>query len=788
MFKYYLLQFFRNIKKDKTSFFINLIGLSTGLACAILIYLWVNDELKVNKFHEKDSQLYQVMKNHQRSDGSIQTFEWMPGPLANALVDEIPEVESAVSVQYEKKQGILSVDDKHLKAIEQYAGKNFFDIFSYPLISGDKNYVLNDKNAIVISDKLAKKLFQTNENIIGKTVEWKKGEFSGIYYISGIFQEVPSTSSAQFDLIFSIDLYKAKVPLLNGWEYNSPSTYIVLKEGANINQINDKITNLIREKTNNKNDILFLRRYSDKYLFGKYENGVQSGGRITYVRLFSIVAMFILLIACVNFMNLSTAKSVRKMKEVGVKKAIGVDRKTLVAELLGESMIMAFFSFFFAILLVVLLLSPFNEITGKQLHLNIGIEAILTVLGIVLFTGFISGSYPAFYISGFNPARVLRSAKLKTSVFELWIRKGLVIFQYALSVFMIVSVFVVYKQISFIQFKDLGFDKDNIIMFKKEGLLEERSEAFLQEVRKISGVVIAADYRYDLITNPTGTFGVQWEGKNPDDKIFFKYLMVGSNFIETLGLELKDGRSFSQNYQNESSKIIFNETAIKSMGLKDPIGRVIKHGGRDWQIIAVVKDFHFESLYENLKPCFITYSPNGNNIMVKIEAGMEIATIDRLQKFYKEFNLGLPFDFKFLDDDYQSFYSSEKRVAVLSKYFAGIAILISCLGLFGLAAFTVERRRKEIGIRKVHGSSGLGIMKLVTSDFSRIVIISVAISLPISYFIMKNWLDGFAYRIELSWWFFAGAGLIALVIAWLTVGSQALKASSINPVVCLKDE
>jgi putative ABC transport system permease protein len=799
MLKHNLLITFRNFKRNKSTFFINLIGLSTGLACALLIYLWVNDELNVDKFHEKDIQLFQVMKNGKSADGRILTFEWTPGPLAKALVEEMPEVECVVTVMPNSiipnegvNMGILSADETHIKAIEQYAGPDFFNIFSYNLLQGDKNLVLSDKKSVVISDELAQKLFHSTQDIIGKTVEWNKGKFSGTYLISGIFEKPPANSTVQFDLLFTFELYRGINTFVNQWTHSGPSTYIVLRKGTNIDQFNEKIGTFLQKKTNEDYQSLFIRRYSDKYLYGKYENGIQSGGRIEYVRLFSIIALFVLTIACINFMNLSTAKASGRMKEIGIKKAVGSNKKELMIQFLCESLLMTFLSMIIAILFVELLLPQFNEITGKNLVLNLNGNIVLSILGITLFTGLIAGSYPAVYLSGFNPVIVLKG-KLNTYMGERWIRKGLVIFQFAISVILIVSVLIVYKQVRFIQTKNLGFDKDHIICFKKEGKLDKNLETFLIEVKKIPGVVNASSYFPNLNVNVTGTTGINWNGKSPDDQVNFKYLFAGHDFVETLGIKVKEGRSFSREFSTEHSKIIFNETAIKSMGLTDPVGQTINLWGQNKQIVGVMNDFHFESLYENLKPCFLIFSSNENNIIkdniiVKIKAGTERETIARLQKFYKEYNYGLPFEFKFLDDDFQAFYESESRVAVLSRCFAGIAILISCLGLFGLAAFTAERRRKEIGIRKVLGSSALQIVYLLSGDFTKIVLASMFISLPVSYFITKHWLDSFAYRIDLQVWYFVGAGLITLFIAWITVGTQAIKAALANPVESLRYE
>jgi putative ABC transport system permease protein len=788
MLKHNLLLMYRNFNRSRVTFFINLAGLSVGLAAALLIYLWVTDELGVDKFHEKDSRLFQVMMNIDRPDG-IETSDFTPGLMAKALLEEVPEIENAVGVVSPPSQvkGILSFGDKYIRANEHYAEKEFFNIFSYRLLQGSKDKVLSDKNNILISDNLAIKLFGTIENVAGKSVEWNRRQFSGTYMISGIFEHIPENSTAQFDVLFSFDLFMEKNPDWLEWGNSSSIAYVVLKDGMSVTKLNRKISGFIKSKHAGSKNTVFLRPYSDQYLYNTYENGVLTGGRIAYVKLFSIIAFFILVIACINFMNLSTAKASRRIKEIGIKKAMGAGRKALIFQYLEESLLMAFLSLAIAVLIVDIILPQFNSITGKHLALSFDKRMLPTFCSIAFFTGVISGSYPALYLSGFNPAVVLKG-RLQRSVGELWTRKGLVVFQFAISVILIVSVVVVYRQLGFIQSKNLGYNKDNVIYFANEGRLREGLEPFLAGIRSIPGVVNASDFSFDLAGEHGSTYGLEWEGKKADDNIDFANLEADFDMIEVLGLELTEGRSFSREFGNESSNVILNQAAVAVIGFREPVGKIIKIWGKERQIIGVVRNFHFQSLYENVKPCFIQCVPNKRNVLVRIKAGMEQETLSRLQKFYHEYNLGLPFEYKFLDDDYQKLYTAEKRVATLSGYFAGIAITISCLGLFGLAAFTAERRLKEIGIRKVLGSDELGIVLLLSADFTRIVLAAVIIALPLSYFIAKNWLDSFAFRIPLEWWYFTGAGAAALLIAWLTVGVQAIRAATVNPAKCLRDE
>jgi putative ABC transport system permease protein len=780
MIKQNILITFRGIKRNKSSFFLNLIGLSTGLACVLLIYFWVNDEFSFDKFHKTDSQLFQVMTRSQ-ADNGVDIYKVTSCILAENLIAELPEIEYAVPVGTpEKKQNILSFGNNMIKATALYSGKDFFSIFSYNLIQGNEKQVLSDENNIVISEEIARKLFNTTENIVGKNIEF---DHKANYVVSGVFHRVPLNSSTQFDCVLPL-----RVDGINTWGHNYFYTYLILKRGINIDNFNKKASDIFQKKTNDKSSSLFIRPYSEQYLYGKYENGVQSGGRIEYIKLFSIIALFILLIACINFMNLSTAKSSGRAKEIGIKKAIGSTRKSLIFQFLGESMFMTSISLLVAIVLVMLFIPQFNEITGKHINISFDRNIILFILGIFVFTGIISGSYPALFLSSFNALTKLKG-KLTNSIGELWVRKGLVVFQFTLSIILIISVLVVYKQIEFTQTENLGYNKDNVIYFAKEGRIADNLEDFLSEIKNVPGIVNASSISWNLIDNQGSTDGVNWKGKSPNDKINFYLAYVNYDLIETLGINMKEGRTFSKNFGSDRSKIIFNETAIKTMGLKNPIGEVINLWGDERQIIGVTKDFHFQSLHEEVKPSFfLLYANNNSQILVKIKVGTEKETISKLREFYQKYNPGFPFDFKFLDQDYQALYIGEKRVAILSRYFAGLAILISCLGLFGLAAFTAERRIKEIGVRKVNGAKVTDLVAMLNRDFIKEVTIAYVISCPIAWYAMNKWLQNFAYKTELSWWVFATAGLIAMAIALLTVSAQSFKTATRNPVEALRYE
>ncbi|HXB44653.1 MAG TPA: ABC transporter permease [Puia sp.] len=793
----------RNLIKDRQFTFLNLIGLSTGLACAILIYLWVNDELHVDKFNEKDGQLYQVMLNESSSHG-IETGDNTPGLLANALSKEIPEVEYAASVipsTWFANKGLISFEDAHLRASGEYVSKDYLHIFTCNFLAGDKNKLTSNKYNIAISKELALKLFNTTDDVIGKNIEWNQEGVNGNYLVSGIFEKFPSNAIAQFDILFSYDLFLEKNPKLQRWDSNDPYTYLILKKGTDINQFNKKIAGFIKSKDEKSTVTLFAQRFSDKYLHGHYENGAQAGGRIEYVKLFSVIAIFILIIACINFTNLSTARASKRIKEIGIKKVMGASRGKLIVQYMNESMLITLLSLVITVVLLIFFLPRFNEITGKHLALNIHTNLVLAVLAITVITGFIAGSYPALYLSGFKPVSVLKG-KLETSFGELMARKGLVIFQFTLSVMLIVSVIIVYQQIELVQTKNLGYNRDHIIYFEKGGKLsdnkedykqggvyEQNLETFLQKVKGVPGVVKASNFRHSITNRHGGTTAVSWPGKAPGNQTAFTDIAAGYDFIETLGIAMKEGRTYSKDFGSEKSKVIFNEAAIDAMGLKNPIGKTVNIWGEDKEIIGVTKNFHFESLYENIRPCFFDLSLNQrvSKIMVKIKAGSERTTIANLSKFYKNYT-GEPLEYKFLDEDYQALYLAEQRVAMLSRYFAGLAIIISCLGLFGLAAFTAQRRQKEIGIRKIVGATVGNVAFLLSKDFLKLVGIAILIAFPLSWWAMNAWLHAFAYRINIGMAVFLVAGASIILITLLTTSVQAINAAVANPVKSLRTE
>ena len=795
MLRHHFLIAIRNLKKFKGSFLINLIGLSTGLACTLFIYLWVNDELHFDKFHKNDKQLFQVMELS-KENNKLVIHEGTQGPLADAMVRDLPEVESAVPVMSLEKEGMkvsLKTPDKSLKSTGLFAGKSFFKMFSFKLIQGNAGQVLNDKNAIVISENLAAGLFGSPAMAIGKSIEYELFGKKTPAFVSGVFEDVPANSSMKFDFVLTHEVLLTEIwPNGQNWWNTGPVTYLHLKKGTDITQFNAKITNFIDKYLKDNDFTLFTRPYSSAYLNANYENGVQTGGRIEYVKLFSIIAIFILVIACINFMNLSTAKASRRLKEVGIKKAVGSTRAALIMQFLSEAVFMAFLSLILACIMVILLLPFFNQITGKALTIIPDTNLVILVLGATFVTGLFSGSYPAFYLSGFNPVAVLKG-RPKNSVGELLARRGLVVFQFVVSLVLIISVMIIYRQMEYVQSKNLGYDRSNIIYFDKEGTISQNPETFITELKKLPGIVNASAIQQSVVRTGAGngasTYGISWPGKSDKDFIDFVVRAVDYDMIETLGITFKEGRSFSKEFGADSINLIFNEAAIKVMGLKNAIGTPIRMWDRNMSIVGVVKDFHLASLHEPIAPMVFMYRPsNTSMIMAKMERGKVKETVSALESFYKKFNPGYPFEYKFLDDAYQAQYVSEQRVSVLSRYFAGLAILISCLGLFGLAAFHAEVRTKEIGIRKVLGASISSVMFLLSKDFLKMVIIAVVMAFPLAWWAMNNWLSSFAFKIDIGISVFVVAFAAIVLITLFTVSFQAIKAAIANPVESLRTE
>jgi ABC-type antimicrobial peptide transport system permease subunit len=801
MMRHHLIVALRGVLRYKSAFAINIIGLTSGLASAMLIVLWVMDEIKVNRHNAKDPQLYQVLQNVEQY-GGIRTGDGTPGILADALANEVPEVEFATSVvppSWFERKGTAVFEGKRVKAPCQFADQSFTGVFSINITHGSP-HPLSDKYQVAISNELAIRLFENVDDAIGKTFEYRWEHFHHDYQVASIFQSLPASATEQFDVLLNYENFLEAKPWLREWGNSDPRTYIILREGTDAAAVSERLKDFIKLKLPGSQQTLFIQRYGDRYLHGRYENGVPAGGRIEYVRLFSVIAIFIVFIACINFMNLSTARASRRMKEVGVKKTLGASRHGLTSQFMIESFAITFIALGVSLVLVVLLLPVFNNITAKAIIMPGKLEFYLVLTGIGAVTAVLSGSYPALYLSAFQPGDVLKG-KLPHSFGEQAIRKGLVVFQYTLSTVLIVVVTVLYLQIGYVQSTNLGYNRELVVQFEMEipaaadkgffepgGTFEKSMDAFLVELRNTPGVLSAANFFHDVTGNHGALGGVDWEAGDRDNNMGFNNLEVGYDFLQTLDIQLKEGRQYSRDLSNEREKVMLNETAIAAMGLIDPVGTTIKVWGKEREIIGIVKDFHIESLYESVKPTLIQLEPRGYRVMVRLNSSSISESLSAIRNQFESRNPGIPFEYNFLDDVYASLYTAEQRVSTLAAWFASLAVVISCLGLFGLIAFTVERRMKEMSIRKVFGANSMTIVRLLSSDFIRLIGLSLLAGLPLGYAAASYWLSDFAYRMELSWWIFAGAAIALVLITFLTTLKVTMRAASSNPLDVIRTE
>lgn len=787
MLKHTLKLIYRNFIRFKSSFFINLVGLSVGMACTIFILLWVMDELNVDRYHSNVENIYQVMENQEYAEGSIHTTTETPGILAPALKEEIPEIEYATTytwnVDYLFRRG-----DKSLKENGIFAREDLFNILSIPLISGNEDELLTAPYSVVISEELAKKYF-ADESAVGKSIDIDDG---GTYTITGVFSDISNNSTLQFNFVLPFEEYLQQNEWAADWANNSAQTIVMLRPEADVKSVDRKIKHFVKERSEQSDAELFLYPYADSYLYGSFDNGESVGGRIAYVRLFSVIAFFILLIACINFMNLSTARSSRRAKEVGIRKSIGAGRGSLIGQYMGESIITAFSALGFSLLIVELGLPIFNEVTEKTITIQYTDPSLLLFLGAIAFiTGLISGSYPALYLSSFEAAKALKG-KVKSSNREAFARKGLVVFQFTMSIILIVSTIVIYKQIEYFQQKNLGYKQENLIAFPIEGDLADNWESFSKQVQTEPGVESISSANHNFLGRYTSAADVHWPGKDPDANVLFELILVDYALIETFDFELAEGRSFSREYGADSARVIVNEAAVKVMGMDQPVGKTLDAWYDDSEIIGVLKDFNYQNFQFKVEPIVMILNGGesfGTNFgYMRLKSDNISRTLADVEQTYKKFNPDYPFDYSFMDEQFAALYRSEMKVGELAKYFGIFAILISCLGLFGLSIFMAEQRTKEIGVRKVMGATVTNIVGLMSKDFMVLVLLGFVCAVPIAWYLMNQWLADYAYRIDIGPGIFVIAGGVALLIALVTVSWQSIKAALMNPVKSLRSE
>jgi putative ABC transport system permease protein len=792
MIRNYFKTAWRNITRNKVFSAINISGLALGLTCSLLIVLWIQDERNMDSFHKNGKQLYQVYERNY-FDGKVSADYPTQGLLAQELKRIIPEIQYASGYEYASAPGTLSTFEANNKVNKMgglFAGEDFFRMFSYPLLQGTIPSALNAPGSISISKRMAENFFGSAQKAFGQLIRFEnKDELK----VTAVFDNIPANSSQQFDFLRPwVDFVKEN-QWVNNWGNTDPATYVMLRKGTDPVKVEAKIKDFIyryQQKDNSFRTELALQPYTEKWLHSSFKNGYIDGGRIEYVKLFTIVAVFILLIACINFMNLATAQSAKRAKEVGLRKVVGALRSSLIKQFIGEALLLTLIAVIIAISLTVILLPAFNTLTGKQLSLPFTQPLFWgAIIGLLLITGFTAGSYPALFLSSLNPVKVLKSG-LKFGAGNTFLRQGLVVFQFSLSIILIVGMIVTYRQMNYIQTKNLGYDRDNLVYIPIEGELIKKYDLFKQQAGKMPGIVDISKMRNSptIIEHHTGS--ISWPGKDPNLTISFADAVVGYDFVKTTKLQMKEGRDFSREFGADSVSFILNETAINRIGFKNPIGETVIWGNHPGKVIGVIKDFHFGSMHQAIDPLIIRLDENWSwgTILIRTEAGKTKQAIAGLEKICKEINPKFPFTYQFSDLEFAKLYKGEEVISKLSNYFALLAIFISCLGLFGLATFIAARRTKEIGVRKVLGASVPNIVAMLSGSFVKLVAISMLIAFPVAWWAMNKWLQNFAYKVDIDIWVFVLSGAIATGIALLAVSYQSIKAAIANPVKSLRTE
>ncbi|MGM9507712.1 ABC transporter permease [Larkinella sp. GY13] len=784
---------FRNLMGGKSFSIINIGGLAVGMAGAALIALWLQNEISFDKFHEHKDRLYQVYGLTGNVGGEPVAIPVTSQPLAPTLQQNYPEVEAVTRVK-DVDQFLIRVDDNRFTGIPgAFADPSFLQLFSFPLVEGSKNEQLTTISSIVITEKLARKLFGTTD-VLHKTIRLDSVDH---FVVTGVLKDLPPNTRFTFEYLLPWDYLKK---LGSGWSNeswlsNNTPTYVLLKPNTNPAAFTAKIKDLT-QRYSGRRDVWthFLFPLNQWHLYAEFENGKPVGGRIETVRVFGLIAAFILLIACINFMNLSTARSEKRAKEIGVRKVAGAGRGSLIGQFITEAFLTACLAGAVALLLVMLALPSFDMLIGTQLSIPYQQYSFwLWTFGFVVITSLLAGSYPAFYLSSFQPIGIF-TKQFKKSQLGLSPRKVLVVLQFTFAIVLVIATMIVRDQIIYGQERDKGYANTDLIHVNFVGDIEKNYAPIKQELLRSGAAVSVTKTMTDLTNDGWRSWGLRWPGENPKDtNTAITIFSSDADLVRTAGMTLVEGRDIdSYQYPADSFSVVLNETAVKLMGFKNPIGQTLSNRDqkRSWRVVGVVRDYIVGSPYNPIPPVVIQ-GPGAwfNTMHIKFNPANSTAeNLAKAEDAFKKYNPAYPFDYQFVDQEYAQKFENEQRTKTLAGLFAALAIFISCLGLFGLTSFTVEQSRKEIGIRKVLGATVSQIVTFLSRDFLKLVLMAFLIATPITWYVMSQWLQDYAYRIRISGWIFAAAGLLALVIALLTVSFHTVKAALMNPVKSLRSE
>jgi ABC-type antimicrobial peptide transport system permease subunit len=794
MLKNYFKIAWRNLIKSKVYSLINILGLATGMAVAMLIAFWILDEVTYNNYHKNHARLAQVMTTFIDNDGTMGTGQAVCMPIGNELRSKYGSDFKNISMASWNFSHVLAVGEKKIVESGMWVESNFPSMFTLKMIKGTNG--LNDPSSILLCQSLAKRLFG-NSDPINKMV---KLDNKDSYKVAGVFEDLPhNTSLYDTKLLLPWKKYITTEEWLKNaatqWNNHSWQAYAQVADNVNMDKETEKIKNVVmahKVAATDGKEQAYLFPMDKWRLYSDFKNGIPAGGRIQFIWLFSIIGVFVLLLACINFMNLSTARSEKRAKEVGIRKTVGSVRSQLIGQFLSESVLVAFVSFLFSILLVALLMPLFNKLADKDIGLPWGNPVFwLLALLFTLITGLISGSYPAFYLSKFEPIKVLKGT-FRVGKFASLPRKILVVIQFTFSIALIIGTIIVFKQIQFAKNRPVNYRSEGLITVNMStpdlyGHYDAIRTALLS-----TGVVDNMAESSSPTTNVySNQIGFNWQGKDPNTLPSFGTIGVTQDFGKTIGWKIKEGRDFSKDFGTDTSGMILNESAVKLVGMKkDIVGQTIQFNDKDFHVIGVVKDMIMESPYKPVKPTVFVYDPSWVGIItIAIKKGAPIKdALAKIETVFKKFNPGAPFDYTFNDEEYAKKFDDQQRLGKLATFFTILAIFISCLGLFGLASFVAEQRKKEIGVRKVLGASTYNLWRLLSKEFALLVIISCFIAIPLAWYYLNNWLHQYDYRTTISFWIFIFSGLGALVITLITVSFQAIKAALANPVESLRSE
>jgi len=786
MFKNYLVVALRNIFRNKLFSALNILGLVFGICSALLIFLWIKDEMSYDGFHEHGDRIYRVMENQKYSDGRLYTFAATPAPMAPFIKEKFPEIEQASRMTWEITR-LFQLGEKSFYEDGKYVDPDFLTMFTFPLVKGDAKSALNDKHSIVITEKMATKYFGSDDPI-GKTITLDtKDAFS----VSGVIQDPPLNSNLRFDFLISFAYFwDENKGWLDEWGNNNIRTFIMLAPGTDATAFAEKLKHEIKEHNKETNVELFIQKYTDIYLRGNFENGVQSGGRIETVRIFLVVALFVLVIACINFMNLSTAQATKRAKEVGLRKVIGAGPGQVFRQFMGESFLTVMISALVAVICALLAMPLFNKISGKSLGLSsLDNNALLMITGIVLFAAFAAGAYPSLIIAEFKPVHVMKG-QLKSGGAASTFRRVLVVFKFSLSIILIICTAVVFRQVKFMENRDIGFERENVFYAWLTPEISSKFETFRARLTAQPGVETVTGSAQVPISIGNSTMGVTWEGKDPDSQILFTNLDVDYEFINTLKMTMAEGRGFDRANVTDTSNYIVNERAAEKFGFKGGTAdRELTMWERKGKIVGVVKDFNFGSLHSAVDPLIIRLQPgNMNCVIIRAKEGQSAEAIKATEVLWKEYAPGYPFKYTFLDQDWEQFYSAEAQQEKVFNTLAVLSIFISCLGLFGLSAFSAERRTKELGIRKTLGASVSGLVQLMGREFTMLVLLAACIGCPLGWYLMTRWLEKFAYHVDVGIATLIAASIACLIVSLITIAYHSVRVAAANPVQSLRND